>query len=337
MIDRRHRPGPAEEVALQRLEQLLDVGAAEAAAVRVVVDVARRRADEHQRADPPGLADRGQHADHRADRVPDEDGVGQVERAAQLQHVVGVGVERAVPLRVVGRQVRAAGADVVEQDHAMVGLERGRDEPPHPLVAAEPVREQHRAGVRDPGLGDVMTLGDAHASDNTPRSREAVQRPRRRPGRGMPGRSAESRTVAARAPLTRREECGTALRAPRYAARRLGTRTRGRAPCAWRDRPACRRRSATTSAVGRKGSAMTRSPARAATTTPSCSASSTSPASGRCESTRASCLERAAVGAARGPDDDGWIEGGVLGHGGSWGRRGKDLDLSVRHAAHQHK
>ena len=50
----------------------------------------------------------------------------------------------------------------------MVGLERGRDEPPHPLVAAEPVREQHRAGVRDPGLGDVMTLGDAHASDNTP-------------------------------------------------------------------------------------------------------------------------------------------------------------------------
>ena len=49
----------------------------------------------------------------------------------------------------------------------MIGLERGRDEPPHLLVAAEPVREEHRARAPDPGLGDVVTVDDAHRGDTT--------------------------------------------------------------------------------------------------------------------------------------------------------------------------
>ena len=97
---------------------------AEAADVALVVDVARRRADQDERAEALRLARRGQHADHRAHRVADEDHVGELELAADLEHVVGVAVERGVALRVVGRQVRAAGADVVEEHDAVVGLER---------------------------------------------------------------------------------------------------------------------------------------------------------------------------------------------------------------------
>ena len=82
---------------------------------------------------------------------------------------------------------------------------------------------------------------------------------------------------------------------------------------------------------------MTRSPARAATTNAVLLGQQHLARERALRVDAGERLEHAAVGAARGPDDDGWIEGGVLGHGGSWGRRGKDLDLSVRHGTHQHK
>ena len=69
---RRHRRGPAQVVAVQRLQQLVDVLAAEPAAVAVVVDVAGRGRHQHQRGEPLRRPPRGQHPDHRADRVPDE-------------------------------------------------------------------------------------------------------------------------------------------------------------------------------------------------------------------------------------------------------------------------
>ena len=39
------------------------------------------------------VLDRGERADHRADGVPDEDHVAEVELAADLEHVSGIGVE----------------------------------------------------------------------------------------------------------------------------------------------------------------------------------------------------------------------------------------------------
>ena len=59
--------------------------AAEAADVVGVVDVARRGPDQDQRAEPLGCLVRGEHADHRADRVADEDDVVELQLAADLE------------------------------------------------------------------------------------------------------------------------------------------------------------------------------------------------------------------------------------------------------------
>ena len=145
---RGHRARPAEVVAVQRLQQPVDVLGREPADVLAVVDVARRGTDQHQPAEALRLAIGGEHADHRADRVADEHDVRQVERVADLQDVVGVAAQVAVAVGVEGPEVRPAGADLVEQHDAVGGLEGRRDEPPHVLVAAEAVGEQHRRPVR---------------------------------------------------------------------------------------------------------------------------------------------------------------------------------------------
>ena len=89
----RHRLGPAEVVALQRIEQLVDVSAREAAPVTVVVEVARRRGEQDELGEPVRVRGDGEHADHRGDRVADEDDVAQVELAHELEDVVGVTVQ----------------------------------------------------------------------------------------------------------------------------------------------------------------------------------------------------------------------------------------------------
>ncbi len=118
---RRHRGRPAEVVAVQRRRaaRRCRLGA-EPAAVVAVVDVARRRGEQDQLGEPRRLGGDGQHADHRADRVPDEHHVAQVQLAADVQDVLGVAVEGGVPLPGPGRQVRPAGADVVEQHDPVV-------------------------------------------------------------------------------------------------------------------------------------------------------------------------------------------------------------------------
>ena len=57
----------------EKLEQLLDLLGAEPAHVSFVVDVAGRRPDEHQLAEHAGRLPCGEHADHAADGMPDED------------------------------------------------------------------------------------------------------------------------------------------------------------------------------------------------------------------------------------------------------------------------
>ena len=76
--------------------------------------------------------------------MADEDGVLQVQLSADLDHVIGIAGQARIFGPVVGAKVRAAGADVVEQDSAEILFERGRHESPHVLVATEAMGEHHR-------------------------------------------------------------------------------------------------------------------------------------------------------------------------------------------------
>ena len=63
------------------------------------------RADEDERLESCGARFDGEHADHRADRMADEHDIGQLQLLADLEHVVGVSVERRVLPPVVGRKI----------------------------------------------------------------------------------------------------------------------------------------------------------------------------------------------------------------------------------------
>ena len=71
---------------------------------------------------------------------------------------------------VVGALVRAAGADVVEQHDPVVVLERGRDQAPHLLIAAEAMREEHRLRRLRAGNPHVVARRDVQAASIDTRS-----------------------------------------------------------------------------------------------------------------------------------------------------------------------
>ena len=142
---RGHAARPAEVVRFHRIEQLVDVGAAEAAHVVAVVDVAGRGADHDLGGEALGRLDGGEQADHGADRVADEDhGAGGAAGVEDLQHIFGVAVQAAVPGAVVGAQVGAAAAGEVVGKGAVAVRESRGHEAPHGLVAAETMCEHHR-------------------------------------------------------------------------------------------------------------------------------------------------------------------------------------------------
>ena len=144
-------------------KQTVDVAALEAADIAVVVDVARRRSDEDEPSEPIGLAVGREHADHAAHRVSDEDDVVQVERMDDVEDVLRVALERSIAVVIVLRLVGLSGADIVEEDDAIVVLEGGDDVPPHVLIAAEAMSEQHGPGTLA-GDADVVAFDDvAHA------------------------------------------------------------------------------------------------------------------------------------------------------------------------------
>ena len=172
---RRHRARPAEVVAGQRLQQPVDVLAREAALVPVVVDVARRRADHDQPREALRLGDGGQRADHRADRVADEDRTVDVQRTQDRQDVLGVAVQRPVALGIEGRVVGMAVADVVEQDHAVLVGKRRPDEAPHVLITAEAVGEDDRRTVGPAVDGDVVAAERVHARPILRRGRDTTE------------------------------------------------------------------------------------------------------------------------------------------------------------------
>lgn len=99
--------------------------------------------------------------------MPNEDGRPLRELLRDLDHVSRMAVERAVLLAVVGTEIRASRPNEVEQDQSMAFLERGRDEPPHVLVATVAVGEDD-VGVTSADDMDVVALGQrGHPSSVT--------------------------------------------------------------------------------------------------------------------------------------------------------------------------
>ena len=165
--------------------------------VVAVVDVPRVRADHHQRAEQLGRLLSGQHADHRAHRVADEDDVGEAELAADLDHVGGVAAQRAVLLAVVGGQV-----GVARTPRGRRGRPGGRPRNPGPRSATSPGRSRSRGRrpsavptgrrptvtqFRSRTLPTAETLGpDARPVTGVGRT---AQTPRRRDRASVPCRS----------------------------------------------------------------------------------------------------------------------------------------------------
>src|SRR5215217_5624497 len=75
--------------------------------------------------------------------MADEDDVLQVQLTADRQHVVGIALEGAVLRLVKGDGIRLSVPNMIEEDDLVAILEGWRDEPPHVLIAAVAVGEDH--------------------------------------------------------------------------------------------------------------------------------------------------------------------------------------------------
>ena len=93
--------------------------------------------------EPAWRLDVGQHADHRADRVPDEDHLADAELVDDLVQVVGMAVQRVVLGGVVRGEIRHPASDQIEGHDPVAVGEGRRQQAPHALVAAEAMGEDH--------------------------------------------------------------------------------------------------------------------------------------------------------------------------------------------------
>src|ERR1700760_3057741 len=75
--------------------------------------------------------------------MPNKDSIFQPQLAANLHHVPGIAGQRRIFGAIISREVRTAGADVVEQHDLEIVLKLRRHEAPHVLVAAETMGEHH--------------------------------------------------------------------------------------------------------------------------------------------------------------------------------------------------
>ena len=90
--------------------------------------------------------------------MADEDDILEPQLFADIEHVSGVSVERAVLRSIVRRQIRPTRAHVIEQDDAIRVLEGRSHVAPHVLVAAKAVREEHRLVAM---AGDANVVADS--------------------------------------------------------------------------------------------------------------------------------------------------------------------------------
>jgi hypothetical protein len=140
--DRRKKVGPADEILVHGLEQSLDIGALESANVRRIVHISRRGANHHQAMKALWTFLHRQAADDAAHRVTHQDHIVKAQRIDDIDDILSVTVQAAIPISVVSRPIRLSIADVVEQHDAVLVFERGSNESPHVLVATKAVCEQ---------------------------------------------------------------------------------------------------------------------------------------------------------------------------------------------------
>ena len=144
---RGHGAGPAQVVAVEGVEQVVDVVALETADIFLGIDIAWRWANHHVCGNAAREETVGEGADHRADRVAHQNhralGVG----VDNLVQVMGIAIQAAVFGFVERTQVRQAGADQVIQHHAKA-FEKVRCQGiPHGLVATKAVGKHQRRGT----------------------------------------------------------------------------------------------------------------------------------------------------------------------------------------------
>jgi hypothetical protein len=87
--------------------------------------------------------------------MADENRVLEAKLIADLDDVARIAIKRGIFRWIVGLQVRAACADMIEKNDPELVFERGRHIPPHVLVATKPVGEHHRRGAGPGGLNVV--------------------------------------------------------------------------------------------------------------------------------------------------------------------------------------
>jgi hypothetical protein len=144
-------------IAVQEVEETVDILALEPADVITIVDVARRWTNQHEPLEAVRLLDGGENADHSAHRMADEDSVCQVELATDLQYVLRVAVQGIMPRPIISRGIRLPMTNMVEQNDLVAVRKGRRDEPPHVLVAAISVSEDHRLRTA-PGNLNIVSL-----------------------------------------------------------------------------------------------------------------------------------------------------------------------------------
>ena len=114
---RGHGGRPAHVIVGEELQEFGDLLFLEATDVVFVIDIARRRPHHDEALEHPRRLERREQADHRTDRMADEDRILEAEFVADLDHVVRVARERSsIFAEFVGLQVRPARANMVEKD-----------------------------------------------------------------------------------------------------------------------------------------------------------------------------------------------------------------------------
>lgn len=93
---RRHGSRPSDVIALQCVEQAVDIRLLHPSVILSGIDVAGRRTDHGQSLERLRLSDSGQSADHGTDRVADKVDLLQAEFVDDLQDVLRIAAEGAV-------------------------------------------------------------------------------------------------------------------------------------------------------------------------------------------------------------------------------------------------
>jgi predicted RNA-binding protein with PIN domain len=95
--------------------------------------------------------------------VTHENNVAHIQFANNAEDIVGISLQRLVPLRVPGRGVRCTAADVVEQNQPEARRESIFNQSPQMLIAPEAVSQHDRRTILDSGEPHVVPRLAVHA------------------------------------------------------------------------------------------------------------------------------------------------------------------------------